>query len=110
MATKNKKEETVTVQATPQPEAQDLAAQATPVAAETEPSITADKGKEAKKQKPVAKSAASVLENVGKAAIARHGFGEVYVTSDGQAFRLRSDAQHHAADLAGKDIIKVTRK
>lgn len=43
-----------------------------------------------------------------KAAIARHGFKEVFVTSDGQAFPLRSDAQHHAADLAGKEIIKVT--
>lgn len=110
MATKNKKEETAAVQAAPQPEAQDVAAQAAPVAAEAEPPVTADKGKEAKRQRPAAKSAASVLENVGKAAIARHGFGEVYVTSDGQAFRLRSDAQHHAADLAGKDIIKVTRK
>lgn len=60
--------------------------------------------KEEKKPKP----AASVLEKAGKAAIARHGFKEVFVTSDGQAFPLRSDAQHHAADLAGKEIIKVT--
>lgn len=110
MATKNEKEDPATVQAAPQPEAQDAAAQVAPIAAETEPPVTVDKGKEAKRQKPVAKSAASVLENVGKAAIARHGFEEVYVTSDGLAFRLRSDAQHHAADLACKDIIKVTRK
>lgn len=113
MVSKNKKEETATVQAALQPEALDAAASAAPaapVAAETEPSVTVDKGKEVKRQKPAAKSAASVLENVGKAAIARHGFAEVYVTSDGLAFRLRSDAQHHAADLACKDIIKVTRK
>lgn len=110
MASKNKKEETATVQAVPQPEAQNAAMQAVPVAAETEPTATVDNGKATKRQKSVAKSASSVLENVGKAAIARHGFGEVYVTSDGLAFRLRSDAQHHATDLACKDIIKVTRK
>lgn len=117
MASKNKKEETATVQAAPNPEAQATAAQAAPVAdvpdttpvpAETESSVAA--GKEEKKQKSAAKSVASVLENVGKAAIARHGFAEVFVTSDGLAFRLRSDAQHHAADLANKNIIKVTRK
>lgn len=62
------------------------------------------------KQKSAEKSAASVLENVGYAAIARHGFTEVFVTSDGLAFRLRSDAQHHAANLTNKNIIKVSRK
>lgn len=119
MASKNKKKETATVQATPNPEAQETAVQvasatnapeAVPVPVETESSVTADKGKEEKKQKPAAKSAISVLENVGKAAIMRHGFAEVFVTSDGLAFRLHSDAQHHAADLTNKNIIKVTRK
>lgn len=125
MASKNKKEETA-AQAAPKPEAQETTAQSVPVApapeapAETEAApapapapvetAAADKGKEGKKQKPASKSAASVLENVGKSAIARHGFAEVFVTSDGLAFSLRSDAQHHAADLANKDIIKVTRK
>lgn len=61
-------------------------------------------------KKPSAKSASSVLEKAGKAAIARHGFKEVYVTSDGQAFPLRSDAQHHAADLTNKELIKVEKK
>ena len=54
------------------------------------------------------KPAFSVLEKAGKTAIARHGLKEVFVTSDGQAFPLRADAQHHAADLADKEIIKVT--
>ncbi len=119
MASKNKNKETATVQAAPKPEVQETATQVAPAAntpeaapafVETESSVTAADGKEGKKQRSAAKSAASVLENVGKAAIARHGFAEVFVTSDGLAFRLRSDAQHHAADLANKNIIKVTRK
>lgn len=104
MATnKNKEKETAAAQAAPIPETQ--TEQTAPAAAAPE---RADKGKEEKRQKPAAKSAASVLENVGKAAIARHGFKEVFVTSDGQVFPLHSDAQHHAADLTGKEIIKVT--
>lgn len=91
MATsKNKEKETAAAQAAPAPEKADKKAAA---------------GRE-KKPKPVA----SVLEKAGKAAIARHGFKEVFVTSDGQAFPLRSDAQHHAADLANKEIIKVTEQ
>ena len=118
MSSKNKQEETATAQV-PKPEAQEPAAQATPVVkvpestpvpAETESSVSADKDKEDKKQRPAAKSSASVLESAGRAAIARHGFAEVFVTSDGLAFRLRSDAQNHAAALANKDIVKVTRK
>lgn len=59
-----------------------------------------------KKPKPVA----SVLEKAGRAAIARHGFKEVYVTSDGQVFPLQGDARSHAADLANKEITKVTEQ
>lgn len=111
MATnKNKEKETAAAQAAPTPETQ--TEQTAPAPVTEAPAAAApekaDKGKEGKKQKPAAKSAASILENVGKAAIARHGFKEVFVTSDGQAFPLRSDAQHHAADLTGKEIIKVT--
>ena len=118
MSSKNKQEETATAQVAPKPEAQEPAAQATPVVnvpestpvpAETESSVSADKDKEDKKQRPAAKSSANVLESAGRAAIARHGFAEVFVTSDGLAFRLRSDAQNHAAALANKDIVKVTR-
>lgn len=91
MATnKNKEKETAAAQAAPNPEPQ--AAQDAPAPEK------ADKKA----------AAASVLEKAGKAAIARHGFKEVFVTSDGQAFPLRSDAQNHAADLTGKEIIKVT--
>lgn len=68
----------------------------------------ADKKAAAAKEEKKPKPATSVLEKAGKAAIARHGFKEVFVTSDGQAFPLRSDAQHHAADLTSKEIIKVT--
>ena len=110
MSSKNKQEETATAQVAPKPEAQEPAAQATPVVTETESSVSADKDKEDKKQRPAAKSSANVLESAGRAAIARHGFAEVFVTSDGLAFRLRSDAQNHAAALANKDIVKVTRK
>lgn len=120
MATnKNKKKEPAAVQAAPPPETQTAQAAPTPVtevpaeekAAAVAPAPKIEKtdkkatvAKEEQKPKPTA----SVLEKAGKAAIARHGFKEVFVTSDGQAFPLRSDAQHHAADLAGKEIIKVT--
>lgn len=122
MATnKTKEKETAAAQAAPTPEKQEAqpatvnetstekkAATAAPAPekadkkAETKAAAT----KEEKKPKP----AASVLEKAGKAVIARHGFKEVYVTSDGQAFPLRSDARHHAADLANKEIIKVTEQ
>lgn len=96
MATnKNKEKEAAAAQVAPTPE--------TPTA-QAAPAPVTEAPAEEKKPKP----AASVLEKAGKAAIARHGFKEVFVTSDGQAFPLRSDAQHHAADLAGKEIIKVT--
>lgn len=120
MATnKNKEKEVAAVQAAPTPETQTVQAAPAPVieapaeekvatampAPETEKTNKkATSVKEEKKPKPTA----SVLEKAGKAAIARHGFKEVFVTSDGQAFPLRSDAQHHAADLTGKEIIKVT--
>lgn len=120
MATnKNKEKETAAAQAAPTPETQTAQAAPAPVteapaeektaaAAPTPETEKADKkaaaAKEEKKPNPVV----SVLEKAGKAAIARHGFKEVFVTSDGQVFPLRSDAQHHAADLTGKEIIKVT--
>lgn len=101
MATnKNKEKETAAAQAAPNPEPQ--AAQDAPAPEKDDKKAAAG----AEKKKPA--SAASVLEKAGKAAIARHGFKEVFVTSDGQAFPLRSDAQNHAADLTGKEIIKVT--
>lgn len=56
------------------------------------------------------KSAVGVLEGVGRATLVRHGLREVFVTSDGQAFPLESDARHHAADLTKKEIIKVTEQ
>lgn len=101
MTPKNKKKETETAQATPVADVSGIV----PVPAEESSAVA---GKE--KKKSAEKSATSVLENVGKSAIARHGFAEVFVTSDGMAFRLRSDAQHHAADLANRNIIKVTGK
>lgn len=91
MATnKSKEKEAAAAQAVPNPEPQ--AAQDAPAPEKADKTA----------------AATSVLEKAGKAAITRHGFKEVFVTSDGQAFPLRSDAQHHAADLTGKEIIKVT--
>lgn len=123
MATnKNKKTETAAAQAAPSPENQaaqdapetvaETSAEGKTAAAAPEPE-KADKKAEAKatatKEGKKPNSATSVLEKAGKAAIARHGFKEVFVTSDGQAFPLRSDAQHHAADLTSKEIINVTK-
>lgn len=106
MATnKTKEKETAAAQAAPTPEKQE--AQPATVT-ETSTEEKADTKATATKEKKKPNSAASVLEKAGKAAIARHSFKEVFVTSDGQAFPLRSDAQHHAADLTSKEIIKVT--
>jgi len=33
----------------------------------------------------------------------------VFVTADGQAFRLESDAKNHAANLKSQDVLKVIR-
>lgn len=104
MATnKNKEKDAAAAQAAPTSETQ--AAQTAP--AETE---KAEKKAAAAKEKKKPKPAASVLEKAGKAVIARHGFKEVYVTSDGQVFPQQSDARSHAADLANKEIIKVTEQ
>lgn len=120
MATnKTKEKETAAVQAAPTPEKQEAqpatinetsteekaaAAAPAPEKADKKAEPKATVAKEEKNPAP----AASVLEKAGKAAIARHGFKEVFVTSDGQVFPLRSDAQHHATDLTSKEIIKVT--
>lgn len=104
MATKNKEKETAAEQAAQNPEQQ--AVQEAPAAVTDAPAEAAPaKGKEEKKPK----SAVSVLEKAGKAAIARHGFKEVFVTSDGQVFPLFSDAKNHASDLSNKEIIKATK-
>lgn len=65
---------------------------------------TAQKGKPA-----AAKKTLSVLEKVGKTAIREHGLAEVYVTSDGQAFRMESDAKNHAANLKDREVLKVKK-
>lgn len=107
MATnKNKEKETAATQAAQTPETQ--TEQPVPVieaSAEEKPDKKTSAAKEEKKPKP----ATSVLEKAGKAAIARHGFKEVFVTSDGQVFPLSSDAKDHASDLFNKEIIKVTK-
>ena len=104
MATnKNKEKEAATAQAAPPPKPQ--AAQDAPAETEKADKKTAAAGGERKPE-----PAAGILEKVGKAAIARHGFKEVYVTSDGQVFPQQSDARNHAADLANKEITKVTKQ
>ena len=104
---KNNEKEPATAQAAPTPEKQETqAAPAEENAAAPAPEKVDKKADAAKAEK---KPADSVLQKAGKAAIARHGFKEVFVTSDGQAFPLQSDARHHAADLANKEIIKVTK-
>lgn len=109
MATKNKEKEaaaTQVAQTIEQQVAQEAPAAVTdaPAEATTSEAVPA-KGKEEKKPK----SAVCVLEKAGKAAIARHGFKEVFVTSDGQVFPHSSDAKNHASDLSNKEIIKVTK-
>lgn len=68
----------------------------------------AQKTKETKTQeKP--KASVSVLEKAGIAALELNGLQKVWVTSDGQAFALESDARNHAANLKDSQIITVTK-
>lgn len=55
------------------------------------------------------KSASSVLEKVGKTIIRERGYAEVFVTADGQAFRLESDAKNHARNLKDREVLKVKK-
>lgn len=52
----------------------------------------------------------SVLENVGRAAIKRHGLEKAFVTSDGVVFRTENDARAYAANLKDKNIVEVKNK
>lgn len=63
---------------------------------------------EAVKEAATDNTGKSVLVKVGKAAIKKHNLKVVYVTSDGQAFPLESDARNHAANLDDKEIVKVS--
>ena len=49
----------------------------------------------------------SVLVKVGRAAMKRHGVKEVYVTSDGQVFAQKGNANAHARNLENKEVITV---
>lgn len=49
----------------------------------------------------------SILVKVGRAAMKRHGVKEVYVTSDGQAFAQKGNANAHARNLENKEVITV---
>lgn len=116
MATKkNKEKEAATAQAAPTPEKQETQP-ATVTSTEEKAAAVAPAPEKADKKTAAAggekkpKPSAGILEKVGKAAIARHGFKEVYVTSDGQVFPQQSDARNHAADLANKEITKVTEQ
>lgn len=76
--------------------------------AKVETAAAAPKAK--KSARKSAQSGETVLKKVGKAAMARHGFSAVWVTSDGQAFAQECDAKSHASDLRNNDIIKVTKQ
>lgn len=66
---------------------------------------TAKKTEQPAEKKP----ALSVLESVGKAAIKEHGYDKVFVTADGVAFKLESDAKSHAANLSNRSILTVKK-
>ena len=53
------------------------------------------------------KSAVSVLEKAGQAAIKKLGVDVVYVTSDGQVFKREMYAKAHAQNLADKTVTTV---
>lgn len=63
------------------------------------------------KSKSKGKSAGSnALRSVGLAACRRHELGEVWVTADGMAFAMESDARAHSRNLENDTILKVTAK
>ncbi len=49
----------------------------------------------------------TILVKVGRAAMKRHGLKEVYVTSDGQVFAQKGNANSHARNLENKEVITV---
>ena len=49
----------------------------------------------------------TIFVRVGRAAMKRHGLKEVYVTSDGQAFAQKGNANSHARNLENKEVITV---
>ena len=66
--------------------------------------------KPAKEEKPAKVEKATdntVFVKVGRAAMKRHGLKEVYVTSDGQAFAQKGNANSHARNLENKEVITV---
>ncbi len=80
--------------------------------AETAPQETATEAtkKTKKTEQPAEKKpATNALESVGKAAIKEHGYDKVFVTADGVAFRLESDAKSHAANLSNRNILTVKK-
>ena len=49
----------------------------------------------------------TILVKVAREAMKRHGLREVHVTSDGQVFAQKSNANAHAANLENKVVITV---
>lgn len=70
----------------------------------------ADENKGKGKNKGKSTSAGNTLRSVGQAACKRAGLPEVWVTTDGMAFGLETDAKAHAQNLPSKEIQKVTAK
>ncbi len=68
-----------------------------------------EKSEKETKQPAEKTSAPSALESVGKAAIKEHGYDKVFVTADGVAFKLESDAKSHAANLSNRSILTVKK-
>lgn len=49
----------------------------------------------------------TIFVKVGRASMKRHGLKEVYVTSDGQVFAQKGNANSHARNLENKEVITV---
>ena len=75
----------------------------------TETKVEASETKKTSKKKggETQRSENTIHVKVGRVAMKRHGLSEVYVTSDGQAFAQKSDAQDHAENLEVKEVIVV---
>ncbi|MBR5899333.1 MAG: hypothetical protein IKZ14_07705 [Muribaculaceae bacterium] len=68
------------------------------------------KAEATKEEKPAKVEKATdntIFVKVGRAAMKRHGLKEVYVTSDGQTFAQKGNANSHARNLENKEVITV---
>ena len=109
-ATKEKKPAKVEATKEEKPAKAEPAKEEKPAKAEPTKEEKPAKVEATKEEKPAKEEKATdntIFVKVGRAAMKRHGLKEVYVTSDGQAFAQKGNANSHARNLENKEVITV---